>query len=137
MTGSNIAQAYRQARQNLIDRLGEIEAEVAEIKASLGLSATAAPRPRPRRGAPPPRAGASAGKQRKPGTGLFAILRHINEKGPLKPAALAEATGITYGTVSTALNTLRQRQHATPSAKGWTLTPAGKANLAKRARLLS
>lgn len=137
MAKRSAAQAYLHARQTLAHRLGEIEAEVAEIKAALGLSTTRPPSPRLPKRTAAKRVGASARKKRTRGTGLLAILRHLNEKGPVKPAALAQATGITYGTVSNTLNTLRQRKHVSRSETGWSLTAAGKADLAKRAKLPS
>jgi hypothetical protein len=129
---SNVATAYLQARSQLMGRLSDIEVELAEIRKALGLvggAALPAPTGGAKRG---PKPGGKRRKLRPRGTGLRAILKHLDTKGPAKPKDVAASTGITYATVSNTLSTLRGKKLVARSDKGWTLTPAGKTDLAKR-----
>jgi hypothetical protein len=129
----DIAQKYLEARQELITRLGEIESEVQQIRSALGLGSdahrTAAAAAR---GAP-----SGGGRRGRRGSGLLAILRTLNDKGPIKPVMVAQLSGVRPTTVSNALSTLKNKRLTARSDRGWTLTPAGKAELAKREKQLA
>lgn len=127
----NVAQKYLEARQELITRLGEIESEVQQIKSALGLGSDAR-KPAAARSAP------SGGRRKgKRGSGLLAILRTLNDKGPIKPVMVAQLSGVRPTTVSNALSTLKNKRLTARSDRGWTLTPAGKAELVKREKQLA
>lgn len=129
---NNVAEKYMQARRELIARLGQIENELQQIKSALGLEDNGQARFAPAgRGAP-------RGKRRgKRGSGLLAILRTLNDKGPIKPTELAQLSGVRATTVSNALSTLKNKRLTARSDRGWTLTPAGKAELAQREKLMA
>jgi hypothetical protein len=84
------------------------------------------------------RAGMTAGRGRggrrraRRGTAILGILRALDQQGPLKPARVAELSGVKPTTVSTALDNLRRKKHASRGSAGWALTAGGRADLAAR-----
>jgi|GEM_PF-3455218 len=131
---NNVAEKYVQARRELIARLGEIENELQQIKSALGLEANVQARfATAGRGAPH-----GGGKRKgKRGSGLLAILRTLNDNGPIKPTKVAQLSGVRPTTVSNALSTLKNKRLTARSDRGWTLTPAGKAELAQREKQMA
>jgi hypothetical protein len=83
--------------------------------------ASAAARKAPRRG----------GRTQR-GAAILGILQALDRGGPLKPAQVAEMSGVKPTTVSTTLDTLRKKSLAGRNAAGWSLTRAGRAELSKR-----
>ena len=80
-----------------------------------------------------PSTGKSGTRRRaKRGTVTLATLRTLQTKGPIKPAALAQAAGVKPTTVSTALDTFRRKKLAVRSDAGWSLSATGKAELERR-----
>lgn len=123
-----------QARRELIARLGQIENELQQIKSALGLEDNGQTRFAPGGRGAPHRGGKRKGKR---GSGLLAILRTLNDKGPIKPMELAQLSGVRATTVSNALSTLKNKRLTARSERGWMLTPAGKADLAQREKLMA
>lgn len=135
MARAKAAQDYMAARNALVQRLDELQNELNDIREALG--AGAAPRASAAKSAAgnvaAPSAGRKRGKKRMPrGQGLLLILQALQEHGPIMPREIANVTGITSGTVSNTLNTLKQKKHATHTDKGWALSAAGKAELKAR-----
>lgn len=131
---NNVAEKYMQARRELIARLGQIENELQQIKSALGLEDNGQTRFAPGGRGAPHRGGKRKGKR---GSGLLAILRTLNDKGPIKPMELAQLSGVRATTVSNALSTLKNKRLTARSERGWMLTPAGKADLAQREKLMA
>jgi hypothetical protein len=131
---NNIAQKYLEARRELVTRLAEIETELQQIKSALGLSGDSH---KPAARAARPATRGAVGRRGKRGSGLLAILRTLNDKGPIKPVMVAQLSGVRPTTVSNALSTLKNKRLTARSDRGWTLTPAGKAELAKREKQLA
>lgn len=73
-----------------------------------------------------------SGRRAKRGTVTLSILRVLNEKGPIKPAALAAAANLNPNTVSTLLDSFRRKRLAVRNDAGWSLSVSGKAELARR-----
>src|SRR5215470_6966695 len=66
------------------------------------------------------------------GTVILAILRTLDEHGPIKPAKVAQRSGAKPTSTSVALDKLKKKKLAVRSDKGWSLTAAGRGELTRR-----
>ena len=120
-------------RRDLVARRAQIDVQLAAMdRALVALSAGANRQTRGPVAARPAVAPKRRSARSAPGVARLAILRGLNERGPIMPTALAKFSGVKVATVSNTLSELHHAKSADRSDKGWTLTGAGKTELARR-----